>query len=81
MEITLYWNVAPSALVEVYRRFRGICCLRNQDEFRCDDRGSIAAATLAYVYQSTRCGVLEERNIKFKYICVKVLIEYSELEK
>jgi hypothetical protein len=26
----VFWNVAPCSLVEVYRRFRGACCLRHQ---------------------------------------------------
>jgi hypothetical protein len=26
----VFWDVAPCSLVEVYRRFRGACCLHHQ---------------------------------------------------
>jgi hypothetical protein len=29
--MAVFWVVAPCSLVEVYRRFRGICCLHHQD--------------------------------------------------
>jgi hypothetical protein len=28
--MTVFWDVAPCSLVEVYRRFRGACCLHHQ---------------------------------------------------
>jgi hypothetical protein len=34
--MAVFWVVAPCSLVEVYRRFRGPCCLRH----RSDDEGS-----------------------------------------
>jgi hypothetical protein len=30
MKITVFWDVAPCSLVEVYRYFRGACCLHHQ---------------------------------------------------
>jgi hypothetical protein len=34
MKITIFWDVAPCSLVEVYRRFRGAFCLHYQgDEY------------------------------------------------
>jgi hypothetical protein len=30
MKMTVFWVVAPCSLVEVYRRFRGPCCLHHQ---------------------------------------------------
>jgi hypothetical protein len=30
MKIAVFWVVAPCNLVEVYRRFRGACCLHHQ---------------------------------------------------
>jgi hypothetical protein len=29
-KMTVFWVVAPCSLVEVYRRFTGICCLQHQ---------------------------------------------------
>jgi hypothetical protein len=31
-KITVFWDVAPCSLVEVYRRFRGACCLHHQGD-------------------------------------------------
>jgi hypothetical protein len=34
MKTTVFWDVMPRSLVEVYRRFRGACCLHHRgDEF------------------------------------------------
>jgi hypothetical protein len=30
MKMTVFWDVAQCSLVEVYRRFRGACCLHHQ---------------------------------------------------
>jgi hypothetical protein len=30
MKMAVFWNVVPYSLVEVCRRFRGICCLHHQ---------------------------------------------------
>jgi hypothetical protein len=30
MKMTVFWIFAPCILVEVYRRFRGACCLHHQ---------------------------------------------------
>jgi hypothetical protein len=30
MKMAVFWVVAPCSLVEVYRRFRGTCCLHHQ---------------------------------------------------
>jgi hypothetical protein len=32
MKMTVFWDVAPCDLVEVYRRFKGACCLHHQDD-------------------------------------------------
>jgi hypothetical protein len=37
MNLTVFWVIAPCSLVEVYMRFRGICCLHYQGD---DDGGS-----------------------------------------
>jgi hypothetical protein len=30
--MTVFWDVASCSLVEVYRRFRGTCCLQHQGD-------------------------------------------------
>jgi hypothetical protein len=30
--MTVFWDVAPYSLVEIYRSFRGACCLHNQGD-------------------------------------------------
>jgi hypothetical protein len=32
MKMAVFWDVAPCSLVEVYRRFRGACCLHHQGD-------------------------------------------------
>jgi hypothetical protein len=38
VRMTVFWDVAPCSLVEVYRRFRNACYLHHQDDP--DDWGS-----------------------------------------
>jgi hypothetical protein len=33
-KMAVFWVVAPCSLVQVYRRFRGICCLHHQGDHR-----------------------------------------------
>jgi hypothetical protein len=40
MKMTVFWDVAPCCLLEVYRRLRGVCCLHHQGDHFPDDRGS-----------------------------------------
>jgi hypothetical protein len=32
LKMAVFWVVAPFYLVEIYRRFRGACCLHHQGE-------------------------------------------------
>jgi hypothetical protein len=32
MKMAVFWVVAPCSLVDVYRRFRGTCCLHHQGD-------------------------------------------------
>jgi hypothetical protein len=32
MKMTVFWDVAPCILVEVYRHFGGACCLHHQGD-------------------------------------------------
>jgi hypothetical protein len=38
--MAIFWVVAPCGLVDIYRRFRGACCLYHQSEGRPDYGGS-----------------------------------------
>jgi hypothetical protein len=41
--MAVFWVVVPCSLVEIYHRFRGLCCLHHQgdhDRDRPDDGGS-----------------------------------------
>jgi hypothetical protein len=47
MKMAVFWVAAPCILVEVYRRFRGACCLHHQGdsdhlyEYVCNSRFSL----------------------------------------
>jgi hypothetical protein len=40
MKMTVFWDVAPCCLVEVYRRFRCACCLHHQGDDRPTQRNT-----------------------------------------
>jgi hypothetical protein len=40
VKITVFWDVAPCSLAEVYQRFGDACCLYHQGAHRPDDGGS-----------------------------------------
>jgi hypothetical protein len=40
IKMSVFWIVAPCILVEVFRRFKGACCLHHQGDHRSDVRGS-----------------------------------------
>jgi hypothetical protein len=45
-KMAVFWFVAPCSLVEIYRRFRGACCLQHQG----DDRQKTAIFTLTVLF-------------------------------
>jgi hypothetical protein len=49
MKITVFWDVAPCSMVEVYRRFTGVYCLHHQGD-----------ETSVYLYQTTRRNIPED---------------------
>jgi hypothetical protein len=71
MKMADFWVVAPCSLVEVYRRFRGDCCIRYQD----DEEALSTSETSVNFYQSTRRNNAEDchlhtrrrENLKFHY--------------
>jgi hypothetical protein len=50
MKMAVFWVVAACSLIEVYRRFRGTCCLHHQGTHRPDDVGN---TSLVNYYQTT----------------------------
>jgi hypothetical protein len=66
MKTTVFWVVAPSILVEVYRSFRGACCFHHQD-----DRLLVAlmmeaastSKTSVNFYQTTRRNTPEDSHL------------------
>jgi hypothetical protein len=57
-KMTVFWVVAPCSLVEVYRRFRGPCCLHHQG----DD------SSLVNFYQTTRRYNSEDSHLITIYV-------------
>jgi hypothetical protein len=39
VKMAIFWVVAPCSVIEVYRRFRGACCLHHQGNHCPDDGG------------------------------------------
>jgi hypothetical protein len=56
VKMVLFWVVAPCRLVEVYRRFRGACCLRHQEDRR--------SKTSVNFYPTTRCNNPEDSHLQ-----------------
>jgi hypothetical protein len=52
MKIAVFWIVAPCSLVDVYRRFRGTCCLHYQGDVSCIMYHAVSYAFVAQTYQS-----------------------------
>jgi hypothetical protein len=68
MMMTVFWDVAPCCFAEVYRRFRGPCCLHHQG----DESGVIAlmmvaastSETSVNFYQTTRRNIPQDSNLQ-----------------
>jgi hypothetical protein len=61
MKMTVFWVVAPCSLVEVYRLFRGVCCLHHHH--RPDDESTSTSETSVNFYQTTLRNYPEESNL------------------
>jgi hypothetical protein len=52
MKMAVFWVVAPRRLVEVYRRFRGACCLHHQGgTYRPDNGGTSSTSKTSVNFQ------------------------------
>jgi hypothetical protein len=54
MKMKTFWDFAPCSLVEVYRRFRGACCLHSQGD-----------ETSVNFYETTRRNIPEDYCLPF----------------
>jgi hypothetical protein len=54
MEMAVFWVVAPCSLVEVYRRFRDVCCLHHQGDESVN------------FYETSRCNNQEDIHLQLK---------------
>jgi hypothetical protein len=59
MKMTVFWDVAKNSLVEVYRRFRGVCCLHHRGNAIMMEAASPSETSVNF-YQTTRRNIPEE---------------------
>jgi hypothetical protein len=69
--MTVFWNVAPFSMVEVYEHFRGACCLHHQGD---DDlltalmtRASSTSEMSVNYYQTTWHNIPEDSHLQTQY--------------
>jgi hypothetical protein len=62
MKIAVFRVVVSCSLAEVYRRFRGACCLHHQ----CDDEAASTSETSGNVYQTTRHNNPEDSHLQIE---------------
>jgi hypothetical protein len=48
MKMAVFWVVAPCNLVNIYRRFRGACCLNHEGDHYYLDDGGIVKISMEY---------------------------------
>jgi hypothetical protein len=61
MKMAVFWVVVPCSLVEVYRRFKGDCCLHHQGAMVMD--ASSMSETLVNSFQTTRRNNPEDSHL------------------
>jgi hypothetical protein len=65
MKITVFYDVTPNSLLEVYRRFGGSCCLLSTHLYQPKDGGSTFLPKLVYILRHAHCrpeGSTEENH-------------------
>jgi hypothetical protein len=72
MKMAVFWVVAPYSLVEVYRRFRGACCLHHQD----NDLGSKQPRNAGRLHQTSRPNIPEDGHLD--NLAVAQQVKYSD---
>jgi hypothetical protein len=65
-KMAVFWEVAPCSLVDVYRRFRGTCCLHHQGDESCH--------CLKQLYFS-----IFKRHFKFSLLCHLFIFDHHSI--
>jgi hypothetical protein len=73
---TVFWSTAPYSLEEVYRRFRGACCLHHQGDYRSDDGAASISETSVNVYPTTRRNNPEDSHLQLLNNIFKIFIPF-----
>jgi hypothetical protein len=63
MKMTVFWDVVPYSLVEVYRRFRGACCLLHQGILMME--AACTSEKLVNFCQTTQHNIPEDSHLRF----------------
>jgi hypothetical protein len=63
MKMTVFWDVVPYSLIEIYRRFRGAYCLHHQGD---DEATGVARASVCMK------GIVMSRNKCTGELCVSI---------
>jgi hypothetical protein len=72
MKMTVLWVVAPYSLVEVYRRFKDVCCPHNQGDRPTSTRlhGTATPKTAIFL----RKLIIQERNVYLLFIIIYIAV-------
>jgi hypothetical protein len=61
--MAVFWVVAPCSFVELYRRFRDVCCFHHQGDEVLMMEGASTSGTSVNFYQTTRCNNPEDSHL------------------
>jgi hypothetical protein len=73
-KMAVFWDVTPSSLVEVFRRFRGACCHQHEN----DTETVSTSETSVNFYQTTRRNIPEDSHLQMHKSFKNPLIEKEE---
>jgi hypothetical protein len=59
--LTVFWNIMPCSLIDVYQRFGEICFLHLNLNLKMEAAGD--AEILVNIYSNTRRNILEDTNL------------------
>jgi hypothetical protein len=82
MKMIVFWDLAPSSLVEIYRRFRGAYSLQHQgdDGDSLDDGGSMHLWKVSKFFEGTH-GARSQKTVIFIFVLYPVTIPYFQIIK
>jgi hypothetical protein len=67
MKMTIFWNIMPCSLIEIYRRFKDACLL-----IALMMEAASTSETLVNFYQTTRRNIPEDSHLHFVYYLIYV---------